>query len=1241
MNSIFPRIARKFALACVLLGPVFLFVGASVPGETKTGTAITSLPYTISAAGGYYLSANLNTTGAGIIINADNVIVDLNSHTITQTSGASNTQTGLYLNNRRNVVIRGGTVRGFRKGIVFDSTTTDDANSSNNRVESMRVIDSVELAAKISGGRSVVCDTAFLNTGATTGSLPITVLEIRGDNSRVMNNDIASVTLPAGQTSYGIKVTAGKKVLLQQNRISNVANGIAVINPATGFAKNNIIASSATIPYFGVLDFSDVDRDDMPAWFEQMHGLSDASPADTTLDTDGDGFTNLAEYNAGTNPRNPWSKPNSTTPVPLIVAGDYHSGALGTDGRLWTWGYNSNGQLGDGTQLTNWYPKVVLTGVRSVSMGTYHTVAAMNDGTVRTWGENGSGQLGDGSVTRRLFPVVVSSLTDVVEVAAGGHFSLALKGDGTVWAWGAYSSGQLGNGPNTANQLVPVQVTKTDGTPLTDIVAIAAGYDFSLAVAGDGSLWGWGNGTGLANGSSASLNRAALTASINHIVQISAKSSKAIALKDDGSVWTWGYSYGGFGNGTTGYSYTPVQVSNISGAVSVVAGKTHFLAALGNGTVMGWGENSSGQLGTGTTSDRMLLPVAVTGLTGAFSVAGGNTHSLAIKSDGTISGWGDNDYGQLGDGTPTDRSGPAAVYHFTFAQKVALPALAPDRGAYLTGQNVVISCATAGATIRYTLDGSEPTASSASLASGSSVMVSSTKVLRAKAFKSGLADSETKSALYQIGAQAISGYYRSLVIGTDGVLWAWGYNAYGALGDGTTTNSWYPKAVLSGVKVAANGYTHAIAVKTDGTVWTTGSDGYGQLGNGTTLGNSTVYSHVSGLTGVVSVAAGSFFSVALKSNGEVWAWGANGSGQLGQGTSGTGSQIPVQVKQMDGPNLTGVVAIAARESSVLAMKADGTLWGWGSGGSGLLGNGGTSAQNLATQSGMIRDMVEIVLGSSHGLGIRDDGSVWSWGYNSQGQLGRTGGGINPGVVPGLSNAMGIAAGGSHSVALLTDGTVMTWGYNYYGQLGNGRTSGPGYTPSPVTILYSGIAVAAGENHSLALPADGTIRAWGYNYYGQLGDETNVNRTVPIICHVFDHNGDETPDYQDYLGDTDGDGVPDYQDDDADGDGWQNYFEGQIGSNPTAFDSNGDGLGDGAAWYSGYSVMGTDTDGDGVANAMELQEGTNLFWNDSDGDGVLDGQDAFPLDPMRSSLAASGPGAPVLTLTTPPGLILKP
>jgi len=233
----------------------------------------------------------------------------------------------------------------------------------------------------------------------------------------------------------------------------------------------------------------------------------------------------------------------------------------------------------------------------------------------------------------------------------------------------------------------------------------------------------------------------------------------------------------------------------------------------------------------------------------------------------------------------------------------------------------------------------------------------------------------------------------------------------------------------------------------------------------------------------------------LTSNpGIPWAWGDNEYGQIGNGNFGY-SNVPVQAL-----NLTNVIAVAGGGSHSLVLKDDGTVWAWGYNRYGQLGNGTNTNSNVPVQALNLSNVIAIAGGWAHSLALKGDGTVWAWGNNHEGELGngQVGGVSSVAIqVSNLTGVVAIAGGRYHSLALKNDGTVWAWGANWYGQLGNGQFGYYANVPVQVLNLSNAVAIAGGVFHSLALKQDGTVWAWGYNADGELGNGTNNNSNVPF------------------------------------------------------------------------------------------------------------------------------------------------
>jgi hypothetical protein len=298
---------------------------------------------------------------------------------------------------------------------------------------------------------------------------------------------------------------------------------------------------------------------------------------------------------------------------------------------------------------------------------------------------------------------------------------------------------------------------------------------------------------------------------------------------------------------------------------------------------------------------------------------------------------------------------------------------------------------------------------------------------------------------------------------------------------------------LTAVRQVSAGGLHSLALRSDGTVWAWGNNLWGQLGNGTSSWGVGTPVQVMGLTGVIQVAAGGVHSLALRSDGTVWAWG----------DGGTGVQLtPVQVT-----GLTGVTKISAGEMFSLALRSDGTVWAWGHNGSGQLGNGTTADSPVPVQVAGLSQVTSISAGFDASLATRTRGvtaltSVVTWGGNAYGQLGdgTLTDHLTPEQVTGINTPYiaGISAGHHFAVVLGTDGSAWGWGADESGQLDNAPTGNPVNRPAQMTWTGSGITqLSAGYDHVLALESNGTVLAWGDNSAGELGDGGTASAIGPV------------------------------------------------------------------------------------------------------------------------------------------------
>lgn len=391
------------------------------------------------------------------------------------------------------------------------------------------------------------------------------------------------------------------------------------------------------------------------------------------------------------------------------------------------------------------------------------------------------------------------------------------------------------------------------------------------------------------------------------------------------------------------------------------------------------------------------------------------------------------------------------------------------------------------------------------------------------------------SIAYLKASEVASGYTHSCAIGAQGYVFCWGQNTYGQLGDGSTADSssgvlvMPPNGlkVLKGVTSLAVGDSHACVVRS-GAVYCWGQNTYGQLARDVeTVDHSStplqVANEIGGpLTGVTVVAAGYFHTCALTSGGTVWCWGSGGSGELGNGTTPDYTTAVQVVGPSSSGYLTGVTQIAAGGENTCALKGDGTVWCWGLGMYGALGNGeaiNSAAPVRVDGSGWAGTKVtRIDVGDYHSCVVTAVGGAWCWGFGDGGELGDGLGAssatpveVTSGTGSGrLSGVSRITAGYDHTCASLGSGSAWCWGANDRSQLGIGTATAPdsceyecALRPQQVVgpggsgSLAGVIRISAGNYHTCAVTSRSAVYCWGPNAYGQLGDGTTTDSGAPV------------------------------------------------------------------------------------------------------------------------------------------------
>ena len=811
--------------------------------------------------------------------------------------------------------------------------------------------------------------------------------------------------------------------------------------------------------------------------------------SDVFMAATGDGFTLFLKTNGtawavGLNDRGQFgdgSRTNRLQPVEVtrgvraVAAGRSHTLFLKMDNSVWAAGRNE-GRLGDGGRLERATAVRVLGEVGAVAAGGSHSFFLKLDGTMWASGENNYGQLGDGQRVARLSPVPI--LADVRSVATAENHSLFVKNDGTAWACGNNSNGQLGIPYQYGDRDVPVQM-------MSDVNAVAAGgAPHSLFLKTDGTVWACGNDTGGALGVGSYADKSLPVAVRGSVRAMAAGSSCSFFLDQDGSIWATGASvYGQLGDGWfEGYASrrVPACVLPVVQAQDVALSVGHGGVARPNLVIAG--VNLAYQWFEGKHGD-VSRPVA--GANGRFftsPVLTGST-SYWVRID---NGWHTVDSATI---DVSHHPRPSIVEQTVrarigFGQSATLTVVATSPAGdaptyqWFTGESGDVSQPLAGATAAQLV---------------TAPLHASTRVWARVSNSQGHVDGETIPVFVGETSLAAGGSH-TLLLKSDGTVWATGSNSSGRLGDGTISDRSSPVFILGDVQAIAAGSTHSLFLKNDGTAWAVGSATVGRLGDGG--GSSYQLVPVQVLSDVRSIAAGDTHSLFLTNDGTAWGAGDLRDGQLGLDSSAEPETFALLTPT---PILRGVRAIAAGTSHSLFLRTDGTVWACGGNYYGQVGGVGPQRTMPAPVLGGVR---AIAAGSTHSLFLKEDGTVFACGRNESGQLGN---GTNidqpvPARVPALTGIGAIAAGYDHSLFLRADGTLLASGANAKGQLGDGTTSGRNL-PLPVPGLGEVRAITAGYRFSLACRSDGSVWSFGANTYGQLGDGSTGDRRVPTQISV--------------------------------------------------------------------------------------------------------------------------------------------
>lgn len=582
-----------------------------------------------------------------------------------------------------------------------------------------------------------------------------------------------------------------------------------------------------------------------------------------------------------------------------------------------------------------------------------------------------------------------------------------------------------------------------------------------------------------------------------------------LALRADGTVWSWGSNHGWvLGNGLQAHRATPMQVQGLTNIQAIALGHFHALAVDAQGKIWSWGSNTSGQLGIGSVGGATSAPLSFSLPEGrkAIAVAAGEAHSLALDSQWTVWGWGDNQEGQLAQG-PAMTGQPFKILGLPSIKVLSTQlhhSLALDAwgNVWAWGRNAEGQVGDGTLAVpsmpRQVLQGATDVRagwdSSVALKSDGTAWGWGSNYSWKLGFSSTVLQTTPRmlSGLPSLRSIAV-GEINTWVVSQSGEVWGVGINWDGELlGDNVNACTAFCKLpLLSSITALAAGPSHVLAWRQDGVLLSWGGNGKGQLGAGR-LGHRESPGPVVGLPSnsyTVSAAVGADSSAAVQSDGSVWTWGAGTNRSLGDNTD-TSRPVPARLALPK-----AITEVSAGRQYTLALDVQGGVWMWG---------WGQAAHAFPFAPDFVGPVTQLSAGREHSLFLAS-GDVWAWGSNASGQLGSGSGYSHPdqyntpvrvqGLPPG--QVVAIAAGGDHSLALTSDGRVWGWGSNAWGQLG-GTVGGNRYTAAPVPGLSGIRAISAGELHSLAVDVWDALWGWGYNAGGVLGNAGADAQPKPVF-----------------------------------------------------------------------------------------------------------------------------------------------
>ena len=781
--------------------------------------------------------------------------------------------------------------------------------------------------------------------------------------------------------------------------------------------------------------------------------------------------------------------------VKQVVCSGFSTFLLKTDGSLWACGQNGAGTLGFGDNTAPQVFTQVTTNINNdvaqiaCGKGSSHAVLLKIDGSVWTCGSNDCGELALGDTTyRNIFTQVTTNINyDVKQIACGMYHTAVLKNDGTVWTCGYNTGGQLGIAEGESTSKI-YSFEQANG--IENVKQIACNNYTTLALKEDNSLWATGNNTQGALGLNAEIigtDNKFQTDEDWYVEEIDYSYARVIAYDvnlsgtyaffnnsnypiciafDDESTIT--IPANDVGVTTITSTYVKLYLYSDEGwplENMYNEDETAFVTAQENFAIYEYSE---------ATKIYNFIEVTENINNDVEQVICGGYHTAIIKNGSDIYVTGQNTSGELGLGDTENRTNFVLMYEIKDYEEL-ISEIEEYEEIVDTNTNRLYELMSKGG---YDVDSSMNLDSLLDLLELSGISIPDIRQIvcgsnytfvlkndgsiwscgRNNYGQLGLNDTDNKTTFTQVTtninndvSQIACGQYHTFVLKNDGSIWSCGANGNGTLGLGDTTDRTTFTQVTTNInndvkQIACNSY-HTFILKNDGSLWSCGNNDYGQLGLNDTDNKTTFTQVTTNINNDVSqIACGNYYTFILKTDGSVWSCGANSDGELGLGTSGSGTNRTTFTQVTTNIN-NDVKQIACGHAHVIILKTDGSIYSCGLNEDGQLGLGDTTDRTTFTQVTTNTDNVkQISCGYYHTVILKNDGSLWSCGWNEDGQLGT---GLDASssnkksftqVTTNINNDVKqISCGNNHTFIVKNDDTIWSCGYNYYGQLGLGTS----------------------------------------------------------------------------------------------------------------------------------------------------------------------------------------------------------